>query len=907
MTTAVQFAILGLGAGAVYSLLAVGIVLIYRGSGIVNFAHGSVAMVSAFVFWDCHNQHGWPLAPSFAVALVIAGLLGILIHLLIMRPLSGASPLVRVIATLAILTTLVGAAALIWGEEQRNVKPVLPSERWTLGDIRFGSDRIYLILIALLITAVVSVVYRYTRFGLAVLAAAEDERSASSLGWSPDLLATVNWALGSVLAGLAGILVAPLVSLQVNSLGLVVIAAMAAALFGGFSSFWMATLGGVFIGVVQSETVRFVKITGAADAIPLLLIVVVLVVRGRGLPLRSHVLDRLPKLGIARLSPWLLVLPLVIVTLSLTVFSTDWNNAVIRMMIGAIIMQSVIVVTGFAGQISLAQYALAGCGALFASRQIANHDTPILLALLFGVAGAAVVGVVFALPALRTRGINLAVVTLGLGLAFQTTILQNIDYTGGLNGTSVGRISVFGVDIDRLDHPDRYAVFVTCCLTLCTIVVANVRRGRAGRRMIAVRTNERAAASLGVSVFGAKLFAFSLSAGIAGLGGALLALRNRNVLFEEYSPFESINIVVLAVLGGVGYVLGSITGSFLVAGGVSALITREIGVDDNWIVLVGGLILLLQLVKAPDGIADHVSRIASMVGGGRRPAGPVPLVDSEPVPVTEASLTIDEMSVHVGGIRAVDGASLTVTTGEVVGLIGPNGAGKTTLIDSVTGFTPMMAGRVVLNGREISRRSAARRARSGLSRTWQSLELFEDLSVRDNILAGSDSHSLLPYLSDLIWPQQQHLPAAAVRAIREFELEPLLDTPCSDLPYGQRRLVSIARALASSPSILMLDEPAAGLSDAETAELRSVIRGLVERWNIGVLLVEHDMSLVMAVCDRVVALEAGAVIAEGTPREIAANSRVRKAYLGESSTNEPDVGLAKASDSRNSSNEEDQQ
>jgi sulfate-transporting ATPase len=216
----------------------------------------------------------------------------------------------------------------------------------------------------------------------------------------------------------------------------------------------------------------------------------------------------------------------------------------------------------------------------------------------------------------------------------------------------------------------------------------------------------------------------------------------------------------------------------------------------------------------------------------------------------------------------------------VVGLIGPNGAGKTTLIDVVTGFTRQHSGTVTLDEQPIDRWSARRRARAGIARSFQSLELFEDLTVRDNLRTASDRRDPLAYLSDLVWPGDPPLSSTAIAAVREFGLEDDLDRRPSELPYGRRRLVGIARAVATKPSVLLLDEPAAGLDERETAELGDLVRRLAREWGLAVLLVEHDVSLVMSVCDRIVALDFGIVIAGGTPDEIRRNEAVVAAYLG---------------------------
>lgn len=232
------------------------------------------------------------------------------------------------------------------------------------------------------------------------------------------------------------------------------------------------------------------------------------------------------------------------------------------------------------------------------------------------------------------------------------------------------------------------------------------------------------------------------------------------------------------------------------------------------------------------------------------------------------------------GKRVVDDVSFEVEEGEIFGIVGPNGAGKTTIIDAVTGFVKPAEGSVDLAGVSMNTWSANRRANEGLRRSFQSLELFEDVSVEDNIKAGADIATTASWITDLFWPGSHPLASTAVAAVKEFNLEEHLDKLPGELPYGRRRLVGIARTVASGPSVVMLDEPAAGLDENESRELATLIRRLADERGMAVLLVEHDVAMVMSTCDRIVVLEFGRVIASGTPDEIRGNSAVKEAYLG---------------------------
>jgi sulfate-transporting ATPase len=261
--------------------------------------------------------------------------------------------------------------------------------------------------------------------------------------------------------------------------------------------------------------------------------------------------------------------------------------------------------------------------------------------------------------------------------------------------------------------------------------------------------------------------------------------------------------------------------------------------------------------------------------------------------IQSRTLYVDGLTVRYGGTTAVDDVTVEVRPGQILGLIGPNGAGKTSFIDAVTGFTKPAAGRLRLDDVDITSASPARRARLGISRSFQSLELFEDSTVLENLRVASDPRGLLGYLTDLVLPRNPPLSPEVVTAIREFGFEDDLDRIVENLSYGERRLLAIARAFASQPGVLLLDEPAAGLGDAETTELAHLVQRMAADFGVAVLLVEHDMNLVMNICDELVVLEFGKVIARGVPAEVRSNPDVIAAYLGnEHGTPASDAGSA---------------
>ena len=852
MQEILRFAMLGLGLGALYSLASQGLMVIYRGSGVLNFAHGAIGMVGAYIHWEVKIQHGNPAWVAWIAALTGCAIIGALAHLLVMRQLKRAAPLARIVATLGLLVILQSAAVIRYGARGEPVKSELPRDIvHPFGGGAVSIDRFLLLGIATAMSVLLWALYRYTKFGLATTAVAENQRAASSLGLSPDFIASANWALGSALAGMAAILISPLIQLQVSVLTNVVLAAMAAALVASFRSFPIALLAGVAIGIGQSELTRYVSNPGWATSLPFLVIIGWMVLRGQALPLRDFFLQRLPAVGSGKVHPGTLAGAFVLTSILILSVPAKWQDGFVVTFSMGLVLLSVVVVTGYAGQLSLAQFALAGFGALIAGRLVDAAGWPFPAALLAAVVATVPLGALFALPAVRARGINLAIVTLGLGTALEFL----------------------------------------------------VRRGRSGRRLLAVRTNERAAAALGISVIEAKVYAFALSAGIAAIGGTLMAFRKDVIIYKsEFLSFNSILVVAWSFIGGIGYLFGPLTGATLASGALGAQISNALfsGIT-KWIQLIGGVILVLLVILNQDGLArEQIKQIQFFGAKVRRfiPRLPKAKPDSFVLPastppekrekIQPKTLEVRGLTVKYGAVIAVDDLSLTVQPGQIVGLIGPNGAGKTSAIDAITGFTKMAAGRVHLEGVDLSRTSPIKRSRAGLSRSFQTLELFEDASVLDNLRAASDPRDRWSYLTDLVNPKAPPLPDPVVDAIHEFQLEDDLLRIVQDLPYGQRRLLAIARAVATEPGVLLLDEPAAGLGDHETAELAHLVRRLADDWGIAVLLVEHDMNFVMSTCDHIVVLDFGRQISEGSPEEVRSDPKVIAAYLGEHEKDDDD-------------------
>jgi ABC-type branched-subunit amino acid transport system ATPase component/ABC-type branched-subunit amino acid transport system permease subunit len=897
MKQVLLFAILGLAQGGAYALMAQGLVLVYRGSGVLNFAHAAFGMVCAYAYYELTVNHGWAPVPALAGGVLVAACLGLVTQAVVMRRLRDAAPLTRMIATLGLFLFLTEGIVLVYQNHAFSAPSVLPVSRVSLGlGYTVGIDELSMVGLAVLVTVVLAAMSRRTRFGLASSAIAESEVAVATLGWSPSVIAAVNWTLGGALSGLAAILITSSVGLSTD-LGLLIIPALAAALVGRFESFYQTLFAALAIGVAVTEATRYISAPGWGSSLPFVVIIAILVLRGRSLPHRGERTPKLPRVGAGRPRPAPLLMAVAATAVLLEwVLPPNWIAAVTSAMLFAVVLLSLVVVTGMAGQLSVVQYTLAGIGALLATRAAISFGLPFSAALIVGVIGAMPIALLVGLPALRLRGVNLAVVTLAAAYVAQNLVFSNNHITGGYDGTPLPSPSLFGWSVDGILHPERFALLALAALVASALVVMNLRRGRAGRRMLAVRANERAAASLGVNITAVKLYAFVIGGALAALAGVLLAYQNTFAVFSGYDVIGNIYAVALAVIGGIGSVLGALVGGAAAPDGIVAQAFSSLGDIAQWVQLFGGLAVMLTAMFMPDGAALETLRSLRRLTAWRRhrtphrdtsaqPAALEPRGAGRPHPAVAAveratSLETAGLSVSYGGVAALEDVSLRVAPGEVVGLIGPNGAGKTTLIDAVTGFTRPRTGSVLLGGQDVTARHPTELARRGLGRSFQSLELFEDMTVEENLLAAVDRQDAAAYLTSLLRPGKHQLNAAAMAAVEEFGLGEYLQRLPSELPAGRRRLVALARAVSARPSVLLLDEPAAGLDSAETEAIGGLIRRLADVWGMAVLLVEHDTDLVFSICDRVVVLDFGRRIASDVPSRVRADAAVLSAYLG---------------------------
>ena len=925
MTTHLVFALVGLGAGAVYAGLAQSLIVTYKGTGIVNFAQGALAMWGAYVFSELRARGDlvFPIAvgPSrlhvggdvstpvaLALGIASAALLGLLIHVAVFRPLRTAPALAKVVASVGVMLTLQAIATLEFGSEQRIVPSSLPSGSVTIADLAVPVDRFFLTGIAIATAIFLWAWFRFTRVGLATRAAAENERAASLAGYSPDRLAATAWLLSGAIAGLFGALVAPLTGLNTVNFTLFVVPALGAALVGRFTSFGATCAAGLALGVAQSELLYVQTqswypewaVAGATEALPFLLIIAALVVLGRSLPGRGAVEPaRLPD----ALRPKRLLLPTValatVAAVLLVVLEGGYRFGLIQSLVLAVLMLSFVVLTGFVGQISLAQAAFAGIAGFTLSKLATTTGIPFPFSMLIAAGAATLLGVITAIPALRIRGTQLAVVTLGVAVATEAFIFDNPSLTP-LTGNLIPEPTLAGLRLGAIGEGAeiraRFGFLALGVLVLVAVGVANLARGATGRRFLAVRSNERAAAASGVSPASTKILAFALSSFIAGIGGSMLGYSRGQLSGASFDTFSGLEFLVFAYLGGITSITGALVAGLIAPLGLAyVVLNRVVDIGGGYYLLLGGVNVIAVTIFNPDGIDGATRKFLRRLRPVVPPRAPrqfepmnsgLDRIEKLPprLPQSGASrstssalLRVDRLGVAYGGQRAVDDVTMEVGRRAIVGLIGPNGAGKTTLVDAVTGFVPY-SGQVFFAG-ELLEGPPHARCRRGLARTWQSLELFDDLTVRENLLVAVDSVSPGEFLLDLVHPTRRGRWSDVSWAIELVGLADLVDARPRELPLTQQKRVGIARALATGAKLVLLDEPAAGLDRDESRALAGQFRTLADS-GIAVLVIDHDVNLLLEVCDQVYVLDFGKVVAAGLPSEIRTQKHVVEAYVG---------------------------
>ena len=662
MSIYLQFLLIGIGTGVIIGALAIGLTLSFRASGVINFGHGAIATYVTYVFVEMRNNGEYPVPPlpnplaiaagiagwfgldfdapdlptiidvgdgtsvptAIAVAMATAVLLGLAAHFLVFRPLRYAPATAKAVASIGMLLTLQAVVVLRFGSQAKHAEALLPDATVSIAGTLIPRDRFILLALLLAVTLVLWTAFRFTRFGIATRAAAENEEVATLLGYSADFQAAVSWVVASVVAGGVGILVAPITGVSPGRMTLLIVPAVAAALVGAFSSFWTSALVGVGIGMVQSlifileQRQDWVPDLDLAEILPLALIAVAMAVRGDAVPGRGAVgSERLPLAYADRIRPVPVVLFLLAVLAASIWLPFEYRNGINNSLIGIILALSLVVVTGFVGQVSLAQVALSGIAAFGLGSYVAETGIPFILGYPLAIVTSALFGLVVGMLALRSRGPSLAIITLGAGIAIEAVLFRRDGWFGTsrraradapeLFGIELGSASEFFLGDDKRPSPAIGVLILAVAVAAC-VFVSLLRRSPTGRQMLAVRANERAAAAAGVDIARIKLTAFVTGAALAGAAGGLKAAQLGSFQSDTFSWTASLVLIAYAYLGGISTVSGALWTGTLVGAGIGTVVGEELIVLGRYETYIAGTFLIAELAFDADGIAGSTRR-----------------------------------------------------------------------------------------------------------------------------------------------------------------------------------------------------------------------------------------------------------------------------------------------------------
>ena len=898
--------------GLTYGMVALGLVLIYKASGVINFAQSQFGAFGAFLMTLINWNYGVPIGVGIPLAILCGAVLGGVTELLVVRRLFYQPRLLLFVATLGVSQLIAYLAFQLPDQKRPGVRVLYPEiinfdKPLSIGPVDIRGDQLSVLIVVPIVCAILAFMLTKTKFGLSVRAAADNPNAASLAGISVKKVSTQVWVIAGILSSISAVLFGPLSSDAAspggNALGpSLLLKALTAGMVGRMQSFPLALAGGIGIGIVETIIKLNQGTFGSGAEYTFLFLLLLLLVMVRGAKARDEGGWPLPRLRAANrelanlpAAKWVTRLAIALMGVAAIVRGltldkgADFQKYTV-VLVFMIVAISSTVLTGWAGQLSLGQFAFVGVGAYATGYYAQQLPYPVALAL--GTAWGVALAVVIGLPALRLKGLNLAIITLGFQLlcVFWLFGLDRFNNGSGNSMVLVHR-NFFKWNLVT-DLKATY--FITLAFLVLVVFMATMfRRSGIGRSVIAVRDNENAAAAFTVSPVRAKLVAFAVSGGIAALAGGLYAANfGRQFNPDLVRPEDSLRIVSIAVVGGITSVIGALLGSFIVQG-LPAIFEG----NDEVNLFASSIGMLVIIMYFPGGLISIVQNLRDLAYGwiakrsGYKPKpkaerAAVAQLSSRPKEVVQGVLPLktENVTVRFFGRAATDKVSIVVNPGEVVGLIGTNGAGKTTFMNAVSGFLPA-TGHVEVFGKQVDGMAGYRRSRLGVGRAFQNAKLFMALTTRETVMVALEARS-----RSLLVPSILYLPPSPFQEARKrreadeiidyLGLSRYADSTLAELSTGTRRIVELASLIALDAKLLLLDEPTAGVAQKETEAFGPLIRSIQQELGSSILIIEHDMPMVMSISDRIYCLEAGAVIAEGTPLEVRNDPKVIASYLG---------------------------
>jgi ABC-type branched-subunit amino acid transport system ATPase component/ABC-type branched-subunit amino acid transport system permease subunit len=901
--------LLGVVLGSLTALTAMGLVLVYRAARVINFAQVAIGSAAATVTLELANIRHWSYWAAAAAGLAFAALLGAAVDLLVIRRFFTVPRLILTLATVGLAQVFAGIELVLPGlfddsrsilggslevpiDFTREVKPIL-----------FSGGHFMIMLAVPVVMAGLVYLLKGTAVGRGIRGASENIERARLSGVPVRHLSTAVWVLAALLSTLSAILALPISGSVRGAAGepTLLLPALAAAVLARMASLPQAALAAIGLGVLQQSVFW---ITGRAGLIDLAYLVVILVglalqrdrstraesgalsswVRAGDVPPIAAPLRRLPEVIWSRRLLYAAVLGVVLLSraaMSVQQLSLLGTVTVVY----ALVALSLVVLTGWTGQISLGQFAIVGVGAVAAGNLLAEAHADLFLALLGAGAAGLVTSVALGLPALRVRGLFLPVTTLALAVSMSSYFLNPTYVKSGIPA-QVGRPVLLG----RFDLSGEGNLFLfsVAVLAVAVAVVVNLRRRRPGRAWLAVRDNEWAAAARGVSLARTRLAAFAVSGALAGVAGGLHVVALNGVSVGTYAPSLSFEAFSMVVVGGLTSVWGAIIGAvalryaeYVVSGGLQLIVTGA-GVLFLLLVFPGGLGEVGLRIRR-FGL-DRIARRRGLSDGGL-PADDVNFervlssddpTDSQAVVVARAFhdgeadvhsdldnsaafLSARGLDVAYGSLQVLFGVDFDVRRGEVVALLGTNGAGKSTLVRALSGLTPPRRGTVAFDGHDITGASPEHLARLGIAHAPGGRGVYPGLTVAENLHLA-------------MWTFRADKQRCAEATERVFELFPILRERASQsaglLSGGQQQMLTLAQALAPDPRLLIIDELSLGLAPTVVEELLDVVSHL-KGGGLTTILVEQSVTVALHVASRAVFLEKGTVRFSGAAADLA--------------------------------------